>query len=281
MVIDGHRHIAGDYAPILRRMDALGIGKTVLIGVGVRDLSLVTIHDSPVFRSHLLFRTLGMLKARRLVGSRAFRENLLRDPRNDDVLRAVRERPDRFAGFAFVNPESPNALPELKRCLEQGLRGIKLALVQYPTDLRGKNMTALCEVAREFAIPVFMHLGISSAASEAEWLAEAFSDVVFIIAHAGVQRFEETLVLAMRCDNVYVDTSSYIATVAKIRRLYTTLGAGKLIFGSDVPVMCRDEADALAKIDALHLPASEKRKILGGNLASVLAQAKHVAGLAR
>jgi len=276
MIIDGHRHIVGDYAPILQRMDALGIAKTVLVGVGVRNLDLVTIHDSLLFRSHLLFRTLGMFKARQLVNSRAFRENLLGDPRNEDALRAVRERPDRFYGFVFINPESPHALAELRRCLAQGFRGIKLALVQYPTDLRGKNMIALCEMARESRIPVFMHLGISLASAEPEWLAEAFPDVTFIIAHAGVQRFEETIALARRLDNVYVDTSSYIATVQKLRRLCKTLGAGKLIFGSDVPVMCEDVGDALAKIDALSLPASEKDKILGGNLAEILAQTGHL-----
>lgn len=272
MIIDGHRHIVGDYAPILERMDSLGIARTVLVGVGVRNLDLVTIHDSLLFRSHLLFRTLGMFKARQLVNSRAFRENLIGDPRNEDVLRAVRERPDRFYGFSFINPESPHALAELRRCLAQGFRGIKLALVQYPTDLRGRNMILLSEVARECRIPVFMHLGISPEAAKPEWLAEVFGDVTFIIAHAGVQRFEETIALARRLDNVFVDTSSYIATVQKLRRLCRTIGAGKLIFGSDVPVMCKDVGDALAKIDALNLPASERDKILGGNLAAILAQ---------
>jgi len=276
MIIDGHRHIVGDYAPILGRMDALGINKTVLVGVGVRNLDLVTLHDSLLFRSDLLFRTLGMFKARQLVGSRSFQENLLGDPRNEDALRAVRERPDRFYGFAFINPESPHAFTELRRCLAEGFRGIKLALVQYPTDLRGKNMIALSEVARECSIPVFMHLGISPAAAEPEWLVETFPDVTFIIAHAGVQRFEETIALARRLDNVYVDTSSYIATVPKLRRLCKTIGAGKLIFGSDVPVMCEDVGDALAKIDALSLPAAEKDKILGGNLAAILARTGHL-----
>ena len=37
MIIDGHLHIAGDPGPILSRMDALGIARTVLVGVGVRD----------------------------------------------------------------------------------------------------------------------------------------------------------------------------------------------------------------------------------------------------
>lgn len=274
MIIDGHRHIVGDYAPVLAGMDAAGIDRTVLVGIGVRDLGPVTIRDSVIFRSHFLFRTLGMLKARRLVASKAFQNNLLGDPKNDDVLHAIRARPDRFSGFAFINAESPNALAELERCLSQGMQGIKLALVQYPTDLRGRNMMALCEVARVRSLPVFMHLGLTPASSNFEWLAESFPDVSFIIAHAGVQCFEETMRVARRRDNVFVDTSSHIATTAKIRRLCATIGAGKILFGSDMPVMCGSEAEALAKIEALKLPDAEKAKILGENMASLLTQTR-------
>lgn len=276
MIIDGHRHITGSYLPILAGMEEHGIDRTVLVGIGVRNLQPVTINDSLVFRSDFLFRSLGMLKARRLVASADFRDNLLAVPRNDDVLRAIRERPDKFSGFAFLNPEAADVPAELERCLQQGMCGIKLALMQYPADLRGKNMTALCEVARTYRLPVFMHLGLSAAASQPEWLADVFRDVPFIIAHAGVQRFTETIALARRLDNVFVDTSSYIATAAKIKRLVATLGAEKLIFGSDIPVMCRNESEALAKIDVLPISDADKSKILGGNLVKILQQTKSV-----
>ncbi|MBS3955173.1 MAG: amidohydrolase family protein [Methylomicrobium sp.] len=274
MIIDGHRHITGDYQPILTEMDALGIAKTVLVGVGVRDLSLVTIHDSLIFRYHCLFRSLGILKARQLVNSSDFRNNLLKSPNNENTLKAIRERPDRFTGFAFLNPESPEVLNELHRCLTSGMQGIKLALVQYPSDLRGKNMINLCEVARTYCLPVFMHLGLTKASSDPDWLVETFSDVTFILAHAGVQRFEETMKLARKRNNVFVDTSSYIATSAKIRRLYKTIGAEKLIFGSDIPVMCSNESTALAKIEAVAMPDCDKARILGENLAFILSQVK-------
>ncbi|WNB74507.1 amidohydrolase family protein [Methylomonas koyamae] len=270
MIIDGHRHIVDSFEPILAEMDAFGIDKTVLVGIGVRDLGPVTIADSWVFRWHFLFRTLGMLKARQLVSSPTFQHNLLPHPRNDAVLAAIGQRPDRFLGFAFINPESAQAADELQRCLALGMCGLKLALVQYPTDLGGGKMAALCEIAAGHGIPVFMHLGLTAASSRAEALVKAFPKLRFIIAHAGVQCFAETLALARRCDNVFVDTSSYIATAGKIRQMCTKLGAGKLIFGSDIPVMCGGLAEALTKIDALTIPASEKAKILGGNLLNIL-----------
>ena len=270
MIIDGHQHIVDDYRPILARMDALGINRTVLLGVGVRDLSVVTIRNTPVFKSHLLFKTLGMIKARMLVNSRALKEGLLGDPRNDAVLRAIKEKPDRFSGFCFVNPESPHALDEINRCLDAGMKGIKLALVQYPTDLNGPKMAALCELARARKVPIFVHQGITRESSDVSNLVRRFQDVVFVIAHTGCQCFDEVMEMARTRDNVFVDTSSYIATRKKIQRICDTVGASKLIFGTDVPVMCKDPEDALEKIRTLKASDGDKEKILGRNLAAML-----------
>ena len=270
MIIDGHQHVVDDYRPILARMDALGIDRTVLVGVGVRDLSVVTIRNTPVFKSHFLFKTLGMMKARALVNSRALKEGLLGEPRNDAVLRAIKERPDRFFGFCFVNPESPRALDEIGRCLDAGMLGIKLALVQYPTDVNGPKMATICEVAQAKRVPIFVHPGITREASDISSLVKMYQGVVFIIAHTGCQCFDEVTELARTCNNVFVDTSSYIATQKKIQRICDTAGAEKLIFGTDVPVMCTDPAEALEKIRTLNASDADKEKILGGNLQRIL-----------
>ena len=270
MIIDGHQHIVDDYRPILARMDALGIDRTVLVGVGVRDLSVVTVRNTPMIKWHFLFKTLGMMRARALVNSRALKEGLLGDPRNDAVLRAIRERPDRFSGFCFVNPESPRALDEISRCLDVGMKGIKLALVQYPTDLNGPKMAALCEVARAKKVPIFVHQGITRESSDISELVKKCSDAIFIIAHTGCQCFDEVMELARTRNNVFVDTSSYIATQKKIQRMCDTIGSGKLIFGTDVPVMCKDAAEALEKIRTLKASDADKEKILGGNMQGLL-----------
>jgi hypothetical protein len=169
-----------------------------------------------------------------------------------------------------VNPESPHALDEINRCLDAGMKGIKLALVQYPTDLNGPKMAMLCEVARARKVPIFVHQGITRESSDISDLVKMYQDVVFIIAHTGCQCFEEVMELARTCDNVFVDTSSYISTQKKIQRICDTAGAGKLIFGTDVPVMCKDPAEALVKIRTLKASDGDKEKILGGNVARIL-----------
>jgi predicted TIM-barrel fold metal-dependent hydrolase len=273
MIIDGHHHIVDEYEPILRRMDELGISKTVLVGVGVRDLSVVTIRNSPLFRSDFVFRTWGMIKARQILRSADFRRALLGDPRNDAVLRAVHERPDRFFGFSFVNPESPRALDEARSCLEAGMCGIKLALFQYPTDLAGANMSKLCELAREYRVPIFVHIGLQPGSFNIEVPAERFPDVNFILAHGGVQRYRDLPDLLRSYPNLYVDTSSYVVTTGKLRSLRAKVGAYRLIYGTDVPVMAKDQSEGLKKIEEARLTSRERDQILGENLLNLLHEA--------
>jgi predicted TIM-barrel fold metal-dependent hydrolase len=272
MIIDGHQHIESGYGNILARMDALGIDRTVLIGVGVRDLSVITIRDSLIFHHDILLRTIGQWRARRLLGSKLIKSVLMPQPDNDRVLAAIKEKPDRFYGFAFINPQIEGYMNELARCLDAGMQGIKLALPQYPADLSGKRVFALCEVAEARKIPIFFHQGLTPASSNAFTMVKAFPSVTFILAHAGAHYFHEALQLATANANVFVDTSSYFVTVPKLRRLCREIGPRRLIFGTDVPVMSRDPSEGLAKIRALKLDAADEKWVLGETLQKIIEQ---------
>jgi uncharacterized protein len=277
MVIDGHYHIAGEPEPLLARMDQLGIDRTILVGVGVRDLKVVTIRDSLLFHVPWLLKTLGVWKTRALVRSRRLQEALLPQPDNDRVQAAIRKYPNRLRGFVFLNPAHPAMLEELQRRLAAGFCGIKLALLQYPAALDSPPVLALCEIAAARGIPVFFHQGLTAASSDPAVLLKRFPSVNFIIAHAGVQYFEQAIGLARAHRNVWLDTSSYFVTPAKLRRLVREVGPRKLIFGSDVPVMARDSAEALDKIRALPVSEPDRAAILGENLQHILETAKQEA----
>jgi len=273
MIIDGHYHISGDPSPIIAGMDKLGIDCTILVGVGVRDLNVVTIHDSLVFRVPWMLKTFGVWKSRIIVKSRRFQESLLPQPDNDRVEAAIREYPKRFRGFIFVNPAHPGTLDEVERRLSAGFCGIKMALLQYPAALDGPQISALCEIASVRRIPVFFHQGLTAATSDPTAMFKRFPNVNFIIAHAGVQYFEQAIQLAREHRNVWLDTSSYFVTASKLRRLIRDVGANKLVFGSDVPVMATDAAEALNKIRALKISEREKAAILGQNMQQILESA--------
>ena len=270
MIIDGHHHIETGHSHILERMDALGIDKTVLIGVGVSDISVVTVRDSLLFQSNFLLRTVGTVKMRSFVRGKTLQNVLLENPVNDRVLDAIKAVPNRFLGFVFVNPESELCFSEIERCLDEGMCGIKLSLLQYPTNLAGRRMMKICEIASERKIPVFFHQGITKEAADPSRMINDFPDVTFIIAHAGMQYYREAIIFAKTKKNVYLDTSSWIVTQRKLKNLYRQLGAKKLVFGTDVPVMANDQSIGLNKIRNLQLSASEEELILGGNLRKIL-----------
>jgi uncharacterized protein len=272
MIVDGHLHLAGSPTGVLRRMDELGVQRTVLVGVSVRDLSVLTIRDSIIFRVPLLLRTIGVLKTRAILRSRRFHEASLPQPDNSQVAAAIAAYPERFWGFAFINPMAPDAPVETERLLDAGFRGIKLALPQYPAALNGPQVTALCEVARARRVPVFCHQGLTPGAADLAAMVRRFPDNRFVVAHAGVQYFEDAVALARGQPNVWLDTSSYFVTATKLRRLVTEVGPAKLVFGSDYPVMATDPGQALQKIAALRISATERAAILGGNLLEILGE---------
>src|SRR5205814_8791921 len=102
----------------------------------------------------------------------------------------------------------------------------------------------------------------------------------FVIPHFGAGYFREALMLADLCPNVYLDTSStnswmrYEGLDMKtvFRRALDTVGAGRLLFGTDSSFFPRGwnyavyEAQTRAMLD-LGVSGSDARMIIEGNLA--------------
>ena len=67
---------------------------------------------------------------------------------------------------------------------------------------------------------------------------------------------------------MYMDTTSYHSPA--IRCAADTIGADRLLFGSDCPMLLSLKAKALAVIDELNLPAEQKVNVLGGTAKRLL-----------
>lgn len=270
MIIDGHQHIVDSSEPILRLMDRQGVDRAVLVGIGVSDLDAVSIGDSVVFHSPLLLRTVGLFKSRRVLRGLRKRNILLPVPRNDAVLKAIAAYPDRFSGFAFVNPLHPDALSQARDCLAAGMCGLKFAHLQYPPDPAGEVMWPYAALARQTGVPLFIHLGLHFPI----WLdplCAAFPDVFFIMAHAAVQHFDPVVALAEQRPNILFDTSSYFVTDRKLRRLVERVGTRRILYGSDMPVMAASMSEGIDKIRRLNLCPDDEAALLGRNLENLLA----------
>jgi uncharacterized protein len=188
---------------------------------------------------------------------------------NQEVARIVASRPDRFYGFAFVNPERDRGrvYQMVKTAVEEyNFRGIKL----HRHDARITR--EVCEVARAFSLPVLYD--VMGEVTVVELLATEYPDVSFIIPHLGSFADDWRAQLGLidylvRHPNIYTDTSG-VRRFDLLEQAVQRAGARKIIFGTDGPWL--HPAVELSKVRALNLPADKERLVLSENILKLISR---------
>ena len=179
---------------------------------------------------------------------------------NDYVADIAMGHPDRFIGFASVDPLRPGAVEELERAVKElGLRGLKTAPTYQhysPTDPRAVLLFAK---ARDLGIPVLIHQGWTSLAecpvslqdvNQLDEVARALPDLTIIIAHCGGPKFMECLCLMATHPNLYADLSALLSpfwggrkTVVRVLGMARHLlgGFDRILWATDYPIITPGE----------------------------------------
>jgi predicted TIM-barrel fold metal-dependent hydrolase len=215
----------------------------------------------------------------------------------EQVSSFVKQEPDRFIGFGYVNPLKPEADEDiLRQRRDLGLFGLKL----YPTTdgfiVDDPKAFKVYEAASGIGMPVmFHHAGMPSPGdllkhsdpALIDVVACSFPDLKIVLAHLGYPRVDETLYVARKHRNVWCDISwpygdvnhqSYAYMLW--RDLLTALNLGvlnKMVFGTDYPgVRQRPYADMLMSVNRyathedLRIPEAKLQSILGENARPLL-----------
>lgn len=135
---------------------------------------------------------------------------------NEEIRKLVDLAPDKFIGFAGVDPFDEKAAEKLEYAFtELHLSGLKLHPSRqhfYPGDEILKPFISLCE---KYNKPVIFHSGLSwepdtftkyARPAEFEELAAAHPDLRICLAHFGWPWVQETAMLMLKYPNVYADT---------------------------------------------------------------------------
>lgn len=205
---------------------------------------------------------------------------------NDYCLDAARRFPGRVLPFVCVNPRvGPEAVREAERCLAGGARGVGEIAVYAEglgPDMR-RALAPLAELCREAGVPLLLHtnepVGHSYPGKCPMELSELYAlvaehpDTRWILAHWGGGLFAYYL-LKKEADevlrNCWFDTAAapYLYKPEAYRRFIDIAGPGRLVFGSDYPLLGlpRYRRD----IDQAGLSDDEARRLLGDNLAGLL-----------
>ncbi len=136
---------------------------------------------------------------------------------NQEISELSEKYPDKFIGFASVDPNDPQACEKLEEAFTKWkLRGLKLHPSKqqfYPMEDQMEGIYAIC---RKYNKPIIFHSGMSVEPDTLSKYArpENFEEVAyynpglrFCLAHFGWPWIPETCMLLLKYPNVYADTA--------------------------------------------------------------------------
>lgn len=199
---------------------------------------------------------------------------------NDYIIESVGRFPDRLIGFGCFDIMSPEAPSEAERCIDSGLSGIgELALYEGGIDERGLDALApVMEICLNRNLPVLIHTnepvgheypGKTPVSPDQIYrLIKRFPDNRIVLAHWGGGIFLYSLMkkeVRQAMKNVWFDTaaSPYLYEPAIYRIASETIGAEKILFGSDYPLITPSRY--FREMDGAGIGLDEKDKICGRN----------------
>ena len=204
---------------------------------------------------------------------------------NNYVLESIARYPKRLVGFCTVQPRFlESALAEIERCAKGGIRGVG----EIRPDTQGlnlqddKTMKPFVEtIARHNLIllthtsePVgHMYSGKGKVTPELLYpFITSYPDLIMVCAHWGGGLPFYTLMPEVKqaMANMFFDTaaSPFLYSPQVYNQAIQLVGAGKILFGSDYPLL--KPSRLLKEIKALNLPPDVERLILSGNARKLL-----------
>ncbi len=191
---------------------------------------------------------------------------------NDEMLALQSREPERVRCYVTVNPnDTAHALEEIDRCVARGAIGLKLAASRRADD---PLLDPVVEAAAAHQLPILHHIWQhrrrewpaqeASDAVELGRLAARHPDVSFILAHiGGGGDWAHTFPAIDELFNVFLELSGSGVDRGMLDDAYHAVGAGRLIWGSDITM-----ETGLAKLRALavmRLTTEETSAVTWGN----------------
>lgn len=227
MLIDVHAHFLHDRTPRAdwreRNASRLRAGDRVGISTHIASILGSWGHTSPTYFPSLADLHYG----------------------NDAMLALQRQHPDKVRGYATVNPNYPaESLAEIRRCLDAGMIGVKLAASRRAND---GLVDPICRLAAERGVPVLHHIWQSrrgeyagqeaSDAWELGELATKHAGVRFILAHiGGGGDWLQSLPAVRGIPNILVDLSGSGVDGGMLEACVEAVGVQRLLWGCDLTI---------------------------------------------
>jgi predicted TIM-barrel fold metal-dependent hydrolase len=199
---------------------------------------------------------------------------------NDYIIDAVSRYPRRLVGFGAVQPNSPRAaVAEIERCAKAGMRGVGEMRPDIQLFDLGDEMVMapLAEVLKEHKLTLLLHasepLGHDYPGKGLMFpdilypFITSFPDLTVVCAHwgGGLPFYALMPEVKKAMANVYFDSaaSPFLYTPQVYRQVIQLVGADRVLFGSDYPLLAPGRL--LKEIETLDLAGETKALVLAGN----------------
>jgi predicted TIM-barrel fold metal-dependent hydrolase len=204
---------------------------------------------------------------------------------NDYIIDAVSRYPRRLVGFGAVQPNSPRAaVAEIERCAKAGMRGVGEMRPDIQLFDLGDEMVMapLAEVLKEHKLTLLLHasepLGHDYPGKGLMFpdilypFITSFPDLTVVCAHwgGGLPFYALMPEVKKAMANVYFDSaaSPFLYTPQVYRQVIQLVGADRVLFGSDYPLLAPGRL--LKEIETLDLAGETKNLVLAGNALRLL-----------
>lgn len=184
---------------------------------------------------------------------------------DETTAAAVAAYPDKFVGFAYVDPRRTDCMEMLRHGIEDlGLKGAKFGPIYNGVALDDPRLVPVYEYLQKNNLPLTMHMGTTYARNapvemgrpiHVEPIALKYPDLTMVMAHMGHPWYEECVIVARKQPNVFCEVS---ALSYRPWQYYNILMCAqeykitdKVFFGTDFPFARVDElVDGLVGINA-------------------------------
>lgn len=197
---------------------------------------------------------------------------------NEGLLKEIQKdgKKKKYWFFAWVDPKQKDIFSFLEKNVSS-IRGVKIhsSLDEVQGGITHPSYKPLLEFISAYHLPILVHCGRRQDTASFSYVLEVapqYKDVSFIMCHLGgdfeMLKLKAPLeVKQSGLKNVFFDISA-TREVWTIEKAVQILGAEKLLFGSDYPVM--HPKVAIETIRVLNISEKEKNKIFGENLLEIL-----------
>jgi predicted TIM-barrel fold metal-dependent hydrolase len=191
---------------------------------------------------------------------------------------AVSSNGGKIISFGSVYPLAENAVDELYRIHDAGLKGVKLHPDYQEFYADDKKVFKIYETISKLGLITVFHAGVDLGRFERDYSSPerisnalpAFNNAPVVAAHFGglLQWIDVEKYLVGK--NIYFDTSYCYSRMPRLQaqRIVSNHGADKILFGSDMPWSSATNEKRF--VESLKLPDYENQLIFGKNAAKLL-----------